>query len=97
LVFNGARWGTPLSDMTMIAVMRRLKLAAVPHGWRSTFRDWAEERTSYPHAAKEAALAHTVRGVEGAYRRTTLIDARREMMRDWAGFLLAADTTIETR
>lgn len=87
LLFNGRKWGTPISDMTMTQQMRRMKLPGVPHGFRSTFRDWAEERTSFPHAAKEAALAHTVRGVEGAYRRTTMLDARRQMMRDWAGFL----------
>lgn len=59
LVFPGSS-GRPLSDMTLSSVLRRMKIAAVPHGFRSTFRYWASERTSHPQEAAEMALAHTV-------------------------------------
>lgn len=61
---------------------------AVPHGLRSTFRDWAAERTQYPRELAEIALAHSVgSAVEQAYRRGDMIDKRRKMMEDWAVFL----------
>lgn len=88
----GPKKGAPagsrrLSDMTLAKVLKRLDVDAVPHGFRSTFRDWAEEATDYPHAVKEAALAHTVRDkVEAAYRRTDLFAKRREMMDAWAAW-----------
>jgi len=60
---------------------------ATPHGFRSTFRDWASERTSYPHAVVEQALAHTVsNAVERAYHRTDLLEKRRRLMADWARY-----------
>ena len=59
----------------------------MPHGFRSTFRDWAEEATHYPHEVKEAALAHTVKNkTEAAYRRSDLFEKRREMMDAWGDF-----------
>lgn len=61
---------------------------AVPHGLRFTFRDWAAERTSYPRELAEMALAHFIGSeVERAYRRSDMLEKRREMMEDWAGFL----------
>lgn len=61
--------------------------AAVPHGFRSTFRDWAAEQTSYPSEMAEMALAHRVgSAVEQAYRRTDMLERRRNMMDDWAKF-----------
>lgn len=61
---------------------------AVPHGLRSTFKDWASARTSYPHAVSERALAHVIKDkVEQAYQRDDLFDKRRPLMRDWATFL----------
>lgn len=87
LVFPGAR-NRPLSDMSLTAVMRRMGLSAVPHGFRSTFRDWASERTSFPHEVCEMALAHAVGNkVEAAYRRGDLFQKRRFMMAEWANFL----------
>ncbi len=69
-------------------VDRVSKRPAVPHGLRSTFRDWAAERTSYPGEMAEVALAHRINNaVEAAYRRGDLIEKRRRMMADWAGFL----------
>ena len=86
-VFAAPRGGQ-LSDMTLTAVMRRMALEAVPHGFRSTFRDWAAERTNYPAEVAEMALAHAVGDkVEAAYRRGDLFEKRRQMMADWAAFL----------
>ena len=79
--------GGPLSDMTLSAVLRRMKVGAVPHGFRSTFRDWGSERTNFPSEMLEMALAHTVTDkVEAAYRRGDLFDKRRQLMDAWAGF-----------
>lgn len=87
IVFKADRGGM-LSDMTLSAVLRRMAVDAVPHGFRSTFRDWAAERTSYPGEVAEMALAHTIGDkVEAAYRRGDLFEKRRVMMEDWAAFL----------
>ncbi len=84
LVFPSMR-NTPLSDMTLLAVMRRLKRTEVPHGWRSTFRDWVGDRTDYPGELAEIALAHSVGSkVEQAYRRGDMLEKRRTMMQEWA-------------
>ena len=64
LLFPAPRGGA-LSDMTLSAVVRRMKVAALPHGFRSTFRDWASERTNYPRDVAEMALAHAIRGLDG--------------------------------
>lgn len=87
LVFPAPRGGA-LSDMTLLAVLRRLDVPAVPHGFRSTFRDWASERSNYPRDVAEMALAHVIGDkVEAAYRRGDLFEKRRLMMIDWATFL----------
>lgn len=86
LVFPAPRGGQ-LSDMAMTAVMRRMEVDAVPHGFRSTFRDWAGERTNYPREIAEQALAHTLTSkVEAAYRRGDALEKRRSMMMDWSIF-----------
>jgi integrase len=86
LVFPAARGGQ-LSDMTLTAVMRRMNVDAVPHGFRSTFRDWASEKSSYPRDVAEMALAHSIGNkVEAAYRRGDLFEKRKSMMADWATF-----------
>jgi len=85
-VFKAAHGGR-ISDMTISAVLRRLKVDAVPHGFRSTFRDWAAERTNYPNEVAEMALAHAVGNkVEAAYRRGDLFEKRLAMMDEWADF-----------
>lgn len=87
LVFPAPRGGV-LSDMALTALMRRMVVDAVPHGMRSTFRDWAAERTNYPREVAEMALAHTIsNAVEAAYRRGNLLNKRAEMMADWANFI----------
>lgn len=71
----------------MTAVMRRIEVDAVPHGFRSTFRDWARERTNYPRDLAEQALAHALDNkVEAAYRRGDALEKRRQMMGAWADF-----------
>ena len=73
---------------TLSKIMRDLKIPAVPHGFRSTFRTWAAERTNVPKDVAEAALAHTVsNGVEAAYNRAVHFDARRDLMAAWARYL----------
>jgi len=87
--------GGKISDMTISAVMRRQGFTdarsgrtAVPHGLRSTFRDWAAERTEFPRDMAEIALAHTVGSeVERAYRRGDMVEKRRAMMDAWGRFL----------
>jgi integrase len=91
LVFP-APLGGQLSDMTLTAVTRRMKVAAVPHGFRSTFRDWCSERTNYPREVVEMALAHAIGDkVEAAYRRGDLFEKRRALMSEWARFCAVAE------
>ena len=85
-VFPSSKGGA-LSDMALLTVMRRMSVDAVPHGFRSTFRDWAGECTNYPREVAEQALAHTLQNkVEAAYRRGDSLDKRRKMMQEWADF-----------
>jgi len=87
LVFPAPRGGK-LSDMSLSALLKRMKVDAVPHGFRSTFRDWAAERTNYPRDVAEMALAHAIGNkVEAAYRRGDLFAKRTHMMADWASFI----------
>lgn len=102
LVFPGLR-GKSLSDMTLTKVLRAAGGdKATVHGFRSSFRDWAAERTRVEGAVVEAALAHTnANRVEAAYRRTNYLEKRSALMRKWAAFLAAtprpAETAIEDR
>jgi integrase len=86
-VFYSPGSGRPLSDAATGAVLDRMnRHDIVPHGFRSTFRDWAAER-GYPDAVAEAALAHSVSdAVVAAYKRTTFFELRKKMMDDWAAF-----------
>lgn len=87
LVFPSVKSGKAISDMTMAAALKRMGVKAVPHGFRSTFRDWAAEQTNYPRDVAEMALAHTIGDkVEAAYRRGDLFEKRRRMMADWAKY-----------
>ena len=87
LAFPGAK-GKELSDMSLTSVMRRMGIDAVPHGLRSSFRNWTAEMTAYPNEVAEMALAHTVsNAVEAAYRRGDLFEKRCRMMDDWASYL----------
>jgi integrase len=80
--------GGQLSDMSLSAVTKRMGVDAVPHGFRSTFRDWCAERTHYPNEVAEMALAHTIGNkVEAAYRRGDLLLKRARLMSDWCKFI----------
>ena len=86
-VFTGPDAG-PLSNMAMLSVLRRMKRRDLTvHGFRSTFRDWAAEATTYPGDVVEMALAHALPSrVEAAYRRGDLLEKRRRLMEDWARY-----------
>jgi integrase len=87
-VFPGPRRALPMSNMTMLMLLRRMGLADLtPHGFRSSFSDWAAERTAYPREVVEMALAHAIGNkVEAAYRRGDLFDKRRQLMEAWGKF-----------
>ena len=88
LVFPAPRSGGVLSDMAFTQLLRRLDLDFVPHGLRSSFRDWAAEKTNAPHAVMETALAHTVgNATEAAYFRSNLLELRCPLMDEWSEFL----------
>ena len=71
----------------MSELLRWLRIAAVPHGFRSRFRDWVAEETEHPREVAEAAFAHKVRNpIEAAYRRTDLFERRRQLMDDWEAY-----------
>ena len=85
LVFPGTKRGKPISDMTLTKVLRDMGLDVVPHGFRSTFKDWASETTSFPNELSEAALAHAIPNkAEAAYRRGSMLEKRRAMMAAWS-------------
>ena len=87
-VFPGRWINKSLSEMAFLMLLRRLKHDDITaHGFRSTFRDWAAERTTFPTAVVEAALAHQIKDkVEAAYLRTKIFDQRRDLMNTWAAF-----------
>ena len=88
LVFPGVRPGRPLSENTHAKLLREFGFDAVTHGFRSSFRDYAAERTHTPHAVMEAALAHTIKNkAEAAYARSDLFEKRRALMESWAQYL----------
>ena len=87
LLFPTGR-GKPMSDATMSGLLKREGYDARPHGFRATFRSWAEEQTQASFEAKETALGHQVGSdVERAYQRSDLLEQRRVLLTDWAGFV----------
>ena len=90
-----SRSGKALNDVTLSKLLRELGIAAVPHGFRSSFRDWASERTNAPEAVAEAALAH-VAGDQtvAAYARSDLFERRRDLMERWARYLQAGPADV---
>ena len=88
LVFPGRSGEKPLSNMVFLMLLRRMELPITAHGFRSSFRDWAAERSSLPREVAEMALAHALENrVEAAYARSDLLDRRRELMEQWSNFL----------
>ena len=93
LVFGSERTGRELSHAGLFRVVRDT-CGATTHGFRSSFRDWASEETDHDHAVVETALAHAVgSAVERAYRRGALIEKRRALMTEWAGYVTARHMT----
>lgn len=88
--------GTELSDMTISKIMRDAGLQWVPHGFRSSFRDWAaEQHPEIPDPVAEAALAHVVPdAVIAAYKRTKFLEMRRELLDHWSDFILSDRTNV---
>ena len=87
VVFVSER-GKPLATKRLNRLLGKHGIAAVPHGFRSSFRDWAAEKTDHPREVVEAALAHVVKNkVEAAYMRSDLFERRRRLMADWAAYL----------
>ena len=94
LVFP-SQGGKPISITRLPRMLQNLKVAAVPHGFRSSFRDWAAERTNHPREVVEAALAHAVANqTEAAYARSDLVVRRRRLMDEWASYLGSGLTSI---
>jgi integrase len=88
IVFSGQKPGRPLSNMALLMMLRRMgRNDITAHGFRSTFRDWAAERTAVASEVAEAALAHAIANrVEAAYRRSDLFEKRRLLMQQWGSF-----------
>ena len=101
-VFAGNRSGRPLSGMALLMVMRKMGYvkdgkypAYVPHGFRSSFRDWGEEESSFPHGEIERALAHTIKNeTERAYNRSDLFDKRRLLMESWGKYVYLENSSV---
>lgn len=88
LVFPGRKYGRPMSDMTMSKLLKELGYNTDVHGFRTSFRVWAQEQTNTPFEVAEKALAHqTANKVVAAYARSDLLDKRRQLMETWARFL----------
>ena len=96
-VFPGARKGRPLSQMTLLMMLRRtVGDGATTHGFRSSFRDWAGEETSFPREVAEQALAHSVGDqTERAYRRGDALEKRRALMAAWESHLRGPGSQTE--
>jgi integrase len=102
-LFPGARYGKPLSNMALLQLMRGMSYGVngehgdyVPHGFRSSFRDWSGEVSNFPRDVAEMALAHTiVNKVEAAYRRGDLFEKRRLMMDAWSNYLQMHHGNVE--
>ncbi len=90
-IFPGGRWHRPLSNMAMLALLKRMGRSDLTvHGFRSTFRDWAAERTNFPNEVVEMALAHAIDSkTEAAYRRGDLFEKRQRLMGEWEAYCAA--------
>lgn len=88
-IFPNSRNQKELSDMTLTKICRDMNVKAVPHGFRSSFRDWVAEKTNFDSEVAEMALAHTISNkVEAAYRRGNLLEKRKELMAAWSEYCI---------
>jgi integrase len=93
-VFPGVKPNTPLSTAAALSLLKELRPGMVPHGFRSSFRDWAADMTAYPRDVAEAALAHALKDkTEAAYRRSDLFEKRARLMADWAKYIETPKTS----
>lgn len=97
-VFPGQKGGQPLTNTAMLMLLRRMKADDyTPHGFRSSFRDWVGEETTFPREIAEAALAHAVGSdVERAYRRGDALAKRRKLMEAWAEYATGGKATASS-
>ena len=87
IVFAGSRVGRSLSADSLLKLLQRLRPGLTVHGLRSSFRDWAGDRTAYPRDVIEMALAHAIKDKsEAAYRRGDALEKRRRLMQDWSRY-----------
>ncbi|MFZ1725636.1 MAG: tyrosine-type recombinase/integrase [Albidovulum sp.] len=95
-VFEGQKRHKPLSNMSMLMLLRRINVEGVTvHGFRSTFRDWASEAANAPREVAEMSLSHRIgSNVEQAYARSDLLEKRRALMERWSTFVSGADATV---
>lgn len=95
IVFHGLKRGKPLSDMTLLKVLRDMDEPCTVHGFRSAFRDWVAEETTVSGEIAEAALAHAIPNrVEAAYRRTDFLEKRRKLMEAWSKYCCGGTTKV---
>ena len=95
LVFPGTKPGKPLSDMTLSKLVKELGFDVDVHGFRTSFKTWAQERTNTPREVSEAALAHAIKDkAEAAYARSDLFEKRRKLMESWAQCLSGGAATL---
>jgi integrase len=95
LIFRGSKRGSPLSDMTLLKVLRDQNEPFTVHGFRSAFRDWVAEQTNFAGEVAEAALAHTIPNkVEAAYKRTDFLEKRRKLMDAWGAFCVGNGSNV---
>ena len=88
--YRGSKEVKPMSDNTLSKLLRDLGIPAVPHGFRSSFRDWAAECSDVPREIAEHALAHVIgSAAELAYRRTDYFEKRRALMQAWADYIFS--------
>jgi integrase len=95
-LFIGTQPGRPLGHTTLQQLLKRMHQPTTVHGFRSSFRDWAGERTGFPHDVCEAALAHIKGKTERAYQRGDLFSKRRKLMEAWGRFAAAPPAKQET-
>lgn len=94
-IFQGARADKPMSDMTLMKVLRDMGEPVTVHGFRSSFRDWVSETTNFAGELAEAALAHAIENkVEAAYRRGNLLEKRRKLMDAWGDYCDGAASKV---
>lgn len=99
-VFAGAKRGQPLSNMAMLEMLRGMRNGEglTVHGFRSSFRDWITETTLHPDAIAEQALAHMIDNkVERAYRRGDALDRRKDLMQQWADYLVMGSASYSEK